>query len=77
MFRQIDEMELDQAIHAQRAVREYTAELVDEATLGRLIEAATFAPSAVSEQPWLFTVIRDRALLVRIRACARRNFSVA
>jgi nitroreductase len=61
-------MELNQAIHDRRAVREYTAEPVDEATLRRLIEAATLAPSAMNEQPWLFTVIRDKALLARISA---------
>jgi nitroreductase len=63
-----DEMELDQAIHARRAVREYTTEPVDEATLRRLIAAATLAPSAMNEQPWLFTVVRDKALLARISA---------
>lgn len=59
-------MKLDQAIHARRAVREYTTEPVEEATLRRLIEAATMAPSAMNEQPWLFTVIRDKDLLARI-----------
>ena len=66
-----DEMELDQAIHERRAVREYTPQSVDEATLRQLIEAATLAPSAVNEQPWLFTVIRDKALLARISAAGK------
>ena len=66
-------MELDQAIHERRAVREYTPQSVDEAILRRLIEAATLAPSAVNEQPWLFTVIRDRRCLLGYRRLARRQ----
>ena len=64
-------MELNQAIHARRAVREYTTQPVDETTLRGLIEAAILAPSAMNEQPWLFTVIRDKALLARISAAGK------
>ncbi len=46
-------------------------EPVDEAMLRRLIEAATLAPSAVNEQPWLFTVIRDKVVLARISAAGK------
>jgi len=59
-------MELEQAIRDRRAVREYTTQPVDDALLKRLIEAAIQAPSAMNEQPWLFTVVRDKALLARI-----------
>ncbi|MFZ1100964.1 MAG: nitroreductase family protein [Steroidobacteraceae bacterium] len=64
-------MDLDQAIYARRAVREYTAEAVDEATLRRLIDAAIQAPSAVNEQPWVFSVVRDRAVLASISRAAK------
>jgi nitroreductase len=47
-------------------VREFTAEPVDEKTLRQLIDAAMQAPSAVNEQPWLFSVVLDQALLARI-----------
>lgn len=59
-------MELEQAIHSRRAVREYTDDALDRATLRRLIDAAIQAPSAVNEQPWSFTVVTDRDLLARI-----------
>jgi len=49
-------MELEQAIYARRAVREYTTEPVDQVMLRRLIDAAIQAPSAVNEQPWSFTI---------------------
>lgn len=59
-------MELNEAIAGRRTVREYTSEAVDEQTIKRLIEAAVQAPSAVNEQPWTFTVVRDQAVLDRL-----------
>jgi nitroreductase len=59
-------MELRQAIYARRAVREFTPEPIERATLLRLIDAALQAPSAVNEQPWSFTIVQDRAVLARI-----------
>lgn len=59
-------MEFKQVIYARRAVRDYTDEPVPRAVLVKLIEAAIQAPSAVNEQPWLFTVVQDRALLAGI-----------
>ena len=66
-------MELEEAIHRRRAVRAFTAEPVDEATLRRLIAAAVQAPSAVNEQPWFFSVVRDKALLARISREAKAH----
>lgn len=59
-------MDLERALYSRRAVRSYTDEAIDQATLRKLIDAAVQAPSAVNEQPWSFTVITDRALLGRI-----------
>jgi nitroreductase len=59
-------MELKQAIYGRRAVREYTTAAVDESTIRQIIDAAIQAPSAVNQQPWLFTVMRDGPLMSRI-----------
>jgi nitroreductase len=59
-------MDVRQAIHGRRAVREFTAEPVEEATLRLLVEAAIQAPSAVNQQPWLFTIVSDKELLARV-----------
>jgi nitroreductase len=56
-------MDLQEAIYSRRAVRAFTDEPVDEATLRRLIDAAIQAPSAVNQQPWTFTVVRNQAVL--------------
>lgn len=66
-------MDWKEAVYARRAVRDYKREPVDEATIRALVEAAIQAPSAVNEQPWSFTVVRDRALLDRISAQAKAH----
>ena len=59
-------MDLKEAIYTRRATREFTAAAVDEKTIRELIDAAVQAPSAVNQQPWFFSVIRDKAMLARI-----------
>lgn len=59
-------MDIQQAIYGRRAVRQYTGEPVSESVLRELIDAAIQAPSATNEQPWLFSVVRDKAALTRI-----------
>lgn len=66
-------MELLDAIHSRRAVRDFTDEAVSEDQLRALIDAAIQAPSAVNRQPWLFTVVRDRALMARISGAAKAH----
>jgi len=66
-------MDLQQAIRSRRAVREFTTESIDKATLRRLIDAAVQAPSAVDEQSWSFSVIQDKGLLGRISNEARAH----
>jgi nitroreductase len=64
-------VELDEAIMGRRSVRSYTRAPVDQSSIARLIEAATHAPSAMNEQPWSFTVVRDQKVLDRISAQAK------
>jgi len=66
-------MELLEAIYSRRAVREYTAEPVEEAQLRALIDAAVQAPSAMNQQPWSFSVVRNQALLARISSEAKAH----
>ena len=66
-------MDLEEAIYTRRAVREFTAEPVDEKTIRKLIEAAIQAPSAVNQQPWSFCVVRDKALLAHISREAKAH----
>lgn len=39
----------------------------------RLVDAAVHAPSAVNQQPWMFTIVREAALLERISEAAKHH----
>jgi nitroreductase len=67
-------MDLEQAIYSRRAVRDYAEEGIARPQLQKLIEAAVQAPSAVNQQPWLFTVVQDRAALSLISREAKAHF---
>lgn len=43
-----------------RTIRRFTDEPVDDATLMRCLEAATWAPSGANAQAWRFVVLRSR-----------------
>ncbi|SDY55731.1 Nitroreductase [Collimonas sp. OK242] len=64
-------MELFDAIQNRRAIREYTAQDVDDGTVRQLIDAAIHAPSAVNEQPWTFAIVRDQAKLDELSVQAK------
>ena len=46
-------------VRRQRAHRDFSDEPVSDADVARLLEAATYAPSAENRQPWEFIVVRD------------------
>lgn len=69
-------MNVDEAINGRRAVRDYTTQAVDERTIRSLIDAAIHAPSAVNQQPWAFTVVRDKNILDRISHDAKAHMLV-
>lgn len=58
-------MSLERAIYERRAVRSYQPHVLDGSTVDRLLRAAVQAPTAVHLEPWIFSVIQDRALLKR------------
>ena len=59
-------------VHRQRACRAFTDEPVDRDTIGRLLDAATFAPSAENGQPWRFVVVTDPGVRARLGELTRR-----
>jgi nitroreductase len=66
-------MDVMEVIYARRSVREFTSEPVDEKTLRQLIDAAIQAPSAVNQQPWSFTIVREKPLLAAISRDAKAH----
>jgi nitroreductase len=53
-------------VRTQRAHRAFTDDPVSDELIERVLEAATFAPSAENTQPWVFVVVRDAAARGRI-----------
>jgi nitroreductase len=60
-------MELRQALTTTGAVREFTAEPVDDATVARVLDVARFAPSGGNRQGWRVVVVRDPSIRRRLR----------
>jgi nitroreductase len=44
---------------SQRACRAFTNDPVPDSLIGKVLDAATYAPSAENRQPWEFVVVRD------------------
>ncbi|WP_257386298.1 nitroreductase family protein [Tahibacter caeni] len=68
-------MSVHEAIAGRCAVRDYAALVPGDTQLERLLQAAVRAPTALHEELWRFAVIRERALLDRISACAKAAMS--
>ena len=51
-----------EVVHTQRAARSFLPDDVDDATVVRILTAATHAPSAENSQPFVFVVVRDAAV---------------
>jgi nitroreductase len=64
-------MNLTQAIRGRRAVRDFSGNPLSPESLHQLVSAASWAPSAMNEQPWHFTVITDSAMLDEISTKAK------
>ncbi|MEI7859075.1 MAG: nitroreductase family protein [Acidimicrobiales bacterium] len=60
-------MDLTDALRSTGAVREYTDESVDDATIYRLLETARFAPNGGNRQAWRIVVVKDPAIRASIR----------
>ena len=59
-------MEAYEAIMTRRSIRRFSAQVIDDDLVEKLLRAAMAAPSASNEQPWHFVILRDRATLGRI-----------
>lgn len=64
-------MELVEALKTRRSVRKYKSDQVPDETIRELIELATWAPSGMNRQPWVFAVVQDRELMRRISGRAK------
>jgi nitroreductase len=69
-------MPLSEAMETQRAVRRLLADPVDDATILRIIELATKAPTGSNLQNWEFVVVRDPDVKHQLARLNRQAWSV-
>jgi nitroreductase len=60
-------------IKKRRSIRKYTPEQIGDKELEAIMEAAIYAPSAMNQQKWHFTVIQNRVKLDEIMKTMRDN----
>jgi nitroreductase len=49
-------------IKSRRSIRRFTGQEVESTVLNKIIEAGTWAPSGLNNQPWKFIIIRSREM---------------
>jgi nitroreductase len=59
-------MDTFELIRTRRSIRKFTDEPVPDDIVNKIIEAGTWAPSGLNNQPWKFAVIRDDELKIKI-----------
>jgi len=65
-------MENLDALKNRRSIRKFSERPVDRRTLDQIIQAGTWAPSGLNNQPWKFVVVRDdRTLVEKLAACTK------
>ncbi|POR57066.1 nitroreductase family protein [Bosea psychrotolerans] len=64
-------MDILEAIHGRRAVRDYADKPPSESVIHSLIGEAVWAPSGINLQPWCFFVVDDPATLAACSAEAK------
>lgn len=60
-----------EALKSRRAIRSYEDKPVPESALKVMLEAATYAPSAINLQPWKFTIVTNKAEIKKISDIAK------
>ncbi len=60
-----------EVIKSRRAIRSFEAKSVPESAIQIIIEAATYAPSAINIQPWKFTIITNKSEIKRLSDTAK------
>ncbi len=60
-----------QVIKARRSIRKFTGQAVADELIEKIIEAGTWAPSGLNNQPWKVAVIRDQSTIKAIAPLTR------
>jgi nitroreductase len=70
-------MEVYECIRARRTVRSYRTDAVPDGVIGKVLNAARWAPSSRNQQPWHFVVVTDSDVLTTLGSVATSGRFVA
>ena len=59
-------MDLFTAMKERRSCRNFLPDPIDEATIEKILESATWAPSPLNSQPWEFIVVTNKEIKEKI-----------
>lgn len=59
----------------RRSIRKYQEKQITDEELQAILEAGKFAPSAMNQQSWHFTVVQNKKMLQKINQACRTAFS--
>jgi nitroreductase len=65
-----------EVLSTARTIRRFTDQPVDDATLARCLEAATWAPNGANVQAWRFVVLRSSELRAAVAQAAKLSLEV-
>ncbi|MBI5100116.1 MAG: nitroreductase [Nitrospirae bacterium] len=64
-------MDIFEIIKTRRSIRKFSDEPVSDEIIDKIIEAGTWAPSGLNNQPWKFAIIRNNELKTKISTLTR------
>ena len=59
-------MDVIEAIKTRRSIRYYTNQKIDNSVIRKILEAGSYAPSGLNNQPWRFVVVEERDIIKSI-----------
>lgn len=62
-------------IKSRRSIRKYKAEQITDTQLQEILDCAIFAPNAMNQQKWHFTVIQNKAMLDKMVEIIKENIA--
>jgi nitroreductase len=65
--------EVIETIKKRRSLRQYAARQISVGDLNAILEAALFAPTAMNQQKWHFSIVQKKSVLAKMDRIAREN----
>ena len=59
------------AIKERRSIRKYTVEKVPDSMVQSVLEAGSWAPSGLNNQPWRFVIVEDSGIRDQMAGCTK------